>query len=68
MSAGDTPEARAVCEHFYASHCYRGLSIRLCMTCHEPDWDDLAEQLGKAAGSRKHTGALPAVDREETAS
>ncbi len=43
------PEARAVCEHFYASHCYRDMSIRLCMTCHEPDWDDLAEQLAGAA-------------------
>jgi len=41
------PEARAVCEHFYASRCYQGMSIRLCMTCHEPDWDDLAEQLGE---------------------
>lgn len=43
------PEARAVCEHFYASYCYRGMSIRLCMTCGEPDWDDLAEQLGGRA-------------------
>ena len=42
------PEARAVCEHFYASHCYRGMSVRLCMTCHEPDWDDLAGQLADA--------------------
>ena len=47
MSAGDTPEAAAVCEHFYASHCYRGMSIRLCMTCGDPDWDDLAEQLDR---------------------
>lgn len=50
---GDTrkpaqPEARAVCEHFYASHCYRGMSIRLCMTCGDPDWDDLAGQLRDA--------------------
>ena len=42
----DQAEARAVCEHFYASHCYRGMSVRLCMTCHEPDWDDLERQLG----------------------
>jgi len=42
------PEAGAVCEHFYASHCYRGMSVRLCMTCHEPDWDDLAGQLADA--------------------
>ena len=47
MVVSGQPEARAVCEHFYASHCYRGMSIRLCMTCHEPDWDDLAEQLGE---------------------
>ena len=40
------PEAQAVCEHFYASHCYRGMDIRLCMTCHEPDWDDLAGNAG----------------------
>jgi hypothetical protein len=45
------PEARAVCEHFYASHCYRGMSVRLCMTCHEPDWDDLAGQLAEARAS-----------------
>ena len=44
----EQPEARAVCEHFYASHCYRGMSVRLCMTCHEPDWDDLAGQLADA--------------------
>ena len=46
---GNQCEARAACEHFYASHCYRGMSIRLCMTCHEPDWDDLAEQLAAAS-------------------
>jgi len=38
-------EPAAVCEHFYASHCYRGMSVRLCMLCHEPDWDDLAGQM-----------------------
>jgi hypothetical protein len=41
----DQAEARAVCEHFYASHCYRGMSIKLCMMCHQPDWDDLERQL-----------------------
>jgi len=62
------PEARAVCEHFYASHCYRGMSIRLCMTCHEPDWDDLAGQLASAArGSEIAVPSPPvaaALDRE----
>jgi len=47
-AVSEQPEARAVCEHFYASHCYRGMSVRLCMTCHEPDWDDLAGQLADA--------------------
>ena len=54
---GNQCEARAACEHFYASHCYRGMSIRLCMTCHEPDWDDLAEQLADA----EHVEAAAAV-------
>ena len=55
------PEARAVCEHFYASHCYRGMSIRLCMTCHEPDWDDLAEQLASAARGSEIAAGEPLV-------
>jgi hypothetical protein len=46
----DRPEARAVCEHFFASHCFRGMHIRLCMLCHEPDWDDLEEQIGRKEG------------------
>lgn len=41
----DQAEARAVCEHFYASHCYRGMSISLCSLCHQPDWDDLERQM-----------------------
>jgi hypothetical protein len=66
------PEARAVCEHFYASHCYRGMSVRLCMTCHEPDWDDLAGQLLSAgrgseiAASEPEAPALPGVTRWRT--
>jgi len=46
----DIPAAKT-CEHFYASHCYRGMSIRLCMLCHEPDWDDLERQLSGAVGA-----------------
>ena len=69
------PEARAVCEHFYASHCYRGMSIRLCMMCHQPDWDDLERQLREAIhvppgavapcelpGTEPHVPALPEPD------
>lgn len=55
------PEARAVCEHFYASHCYRGMSVRLCMTCHEPDWDDLAEQLASAARGSEIAASDPLI-------
>jgi hypothetical protein len=47
----DQPAAKPVCEHYYASLCYRGMSVRLCQLCHEPDWDDLAEQLGAAQPS-----------------
>lgn len=50
---GDQAEARAVCDHFYASHCYRGMCVRLCMLCHAPDWDDLERQL---AGAREPAG------------
>ena len=50
LPVSSQPEAQAVCEHFYASHCYRGMEIRLCMPCHEPDWDDLERQLREAAG------------------
>jgi hypothetical protein len=35
------PANRPVCEHHWASHCFGGLSVRLCMICHEPDWDDV---------------------------
>lgn len=57
----DQAEARAVCEHFYASHCYRGMSIRLCMMCHEPDWDDLAGQLASAARGSEIAAPEPLV-------
>lgn len=38
-------EAAEVCEHYWAWYCHRGMSIRLCKLCHQPDWDDLALQL-----------------------
>ena len=40
--------AREPCEHYWAYHCYGGLSVRLCQCCHEPDWDDLRGQLAEA--------------------
>ncbi len=40
--------AREPCEHYWASHCYGGLSVRLCQLCHEPDWGDLRGQLAEA--------------------
>jgi hypothetical protein len=43
--------ARPVCEHYWADHCYDGLSVRLCQLCHEPDWDDQRRQLAAAAGT-----------------
>jgi hypothetical protein len=43
----DQCEAKPECEHFYHSLCYRGMSVRICQMCGDPDWDDLAEQLGR---------------------
>ena len=48
MTAGEVPAAKPECEHYWAFHCYGGLSVRLCQTCHEPDWDDVRGQLGEA--------------------
>jgi hypothetical protein len=49
----DQAMAQAVCEHFYASHCYRGLYVRLCTLCHEPDWDDLERQQRESVAERE---------------
>ena len=47
-------EAKPACEHYWADHCYGGLSVRLCQFCHEPDWDDLRRQLTEARAMRAH--------------
>lgn len=44
----DQPAARPECEHYWASHCFSGLSVRLCMLCHEPDWEDVRSQHAEA--------------------
>jgi hypothetical protein len=44
----DIPQAKPECEHYWAYHCYGGLSVRLCQTCHEPDWYELRAQLAEA--------------------
>jgi hypothetical protein len=46
----DQAEAKAVCDHFFASHIHHGMSVQLCMVCGEPDWDDLRDQLYRARG------------------
>ncbi len=33
------------CQHYFTSHVHQGMSIRLCMFCHEPDWGDFREQV-----------------------
>jgi len=40
----DQPAAKPECEHYWASLCFGGLSVRLCQLCHEPDWDDVRRQ------------------------
>jgi hypothetical protein len=47
------PEAKAACEHYWAYHCYDGLSVRLCQLCHEPDWDDVRAEQRKAATAER---------------
>jgi hypothetical protein len=56
---GDQAEARAVCEHNWAYHCYGGLSVRLCQSCHEPDWDSVRAERGEA----ERKGALAERER-----
>ena len=45
------------CEHYWAYHCFDGLSVRLCQLCHEPDWDsvraDRAEIAAQAAAAER---------------
>ena len=49
---------KPACEHYWADHCYDGLSVRLCQLCHEPDWDDLRRQLAEAAAEREACAQL----------
>jgi hypothetical protein len=56
---GDQAEARAVCEHNWAYHCYGGLSVRLCQSCHEPDWDSVRGEREEA----ERKGALAERER-----
>lgn len=48
MNAEEIPAAKPECEHYWAFHCFGGLSVRLCKLCHEPDWNDVAGQLSEA--------------------
>ena len=43
-----TAAAKDVCAHYWAYHCFAGLSVRLCKQCQEPDWDDVRAELAKA--------------------
>lgn len=45
--------ARPACEHYWAYHCYGGMSVRLCQTCHEPDWDSVRAGLEAAAAAER---------------
>lgn len=36
------------CEHYWAYLVHDGLSVRLCQLCHEPDWEDLKQEMDKA--------------------
>lgn len=52
---GERPAAQEVCEHHWAFHCRRGTSVRICMLCHDVDWDELLTEdsvrsIAKAAG------------------
>jgi hypothetical protein len=49
-------EQAAVCEHHFISHVYRGMSIRLCQFCHQPDWNDLEEQFGPSVTTQNTRG------------
>ena len=59
----DQPAAKPACEHYWASHCYSGLSVRLCQLCHEPDWEDFRGQLAEA----ERKGELAEWERRVTA-
>ena len=48
MASDPQAAAAPVCDHYWAHHVHGGLSVRLCQFCHEPDWEDLAGQLGEA--------------------
>jgi len=55
--------ARPECEHYWAHHCYDGLSVRLCQLCHEPDWADVRQQQAEAAAAERErlAAVIPAA-------
>lgn len=57
----ETP-AQAVCEHYWATHCYRGMHLKLCMLCHGPDWADLEVQFSQARAAGSALGEEPPGD------
>jgi hypothetical protein len=48
LTVSDQPAAKQHCEHYWAFHCFGGLTIRLCQVCHEPDWEDFRGQHAEA--------------------
>jgi hypothetical protein len=60
----DQPMAKPECDHFYASHCYRGMSVRLCQFCHEPDWDDVARELAAARADAGKSCDAPQIAQD----
>ena len=62
-----TAAAKDVCAHYWAYHCFGGLSVRLCHQCHEPDWDDVRAELAKARaeGAAAERDRIAAVIKPE---
>ena len=56
--ANELPEDRPNCEHYWADHCWDGLSVRLCQLCHEPDWVDMRRQWAEVAAAERERCAF----------
>jgi hypothetical protein len=61
----DQAKKAAVCDHFFISHHYNGMAVRICQFCQQPDWDDLRAELALAWLRVQLFGAMQVLKGED---